>query len=88
MTDYRIECESGSYEVKGNPVAITHSWVYVNRKRLLLTLLIILTFGGPFLGFVLAKVPGVIVSFVLAGICWILGPRAVERVIERRIRDF
>lgn len=86
MTDYRIEAESGRYEVKGSPAEVTHSWEYVKRKRLLLTLLIVLTFGGPFLGFVLAEVPGVIVGFVLAGICWILGPLAVQRVIERRTR--
>lgn len=84
MVDYKLKAESGSYKIKGSPVAFTHSWEYVKRKPLLLTVLVVLTFGGPFLGLVLAGVPGVIVALVLAIICWLLGPRAVERVIERR----
>jgi len=88
MADHKLKAESGSYEVRGSPVAFTHSWEYVKRKPLLLILLIVLTFGGPFLGLVLAGVPGVIVALVLAIICWVLGPLAVERVVERRTRDF
>ena len=88
MTDYKLEADSGRYEVKGSPVRFTHSWEYMKRKPLLLTLLIVLTFGGPLLGLVLAGVPGVIAAFLLAIICWVLGPRAVERVIELRTTDF
>ena len=88
MADYRLKAESGSYKVEGSPTALTHWWESVKRKPLLLALLIVLTFGGPFLGLVLAEVPGVIAGFLLAMICWVLGPRAVERVIERRTRDF
>ena len=86
MTDYRLTPESGKLEITGGPVSFTHSWEYVKRKPLLLTLLIVLTFGGPFLGLVLAGVLGVISGLVLAGACWVLGPHATERVIERRIR--
>ena len=84
MVDYKLNAESGSYKVKGSPVTFTHTLKYVKRKPLLLTVLVILTLGGPFLGLVLAGVLGVIVAFVLAIICWVLGPLAVERVIERR----
>ena len=84
MGDYKLNAESGDYKSKGSPVAFTHSWEYVKRKPLLLTVLVVLTFGGPFLGLVLVGIPGEIVGLVLAFICWLLGPRAVERVIERR----
>jgi len=86
--NFILQAESGSYEIKGSPVSFTHSWEYVKRNPLLLTLLIVLTFGGPFLGLVLAGVPGVFVGLVLAVICWVLGPRSMERVIERRTSDF
>lgn len=79
MTNYKIEAESGSYEVKGSPVRFTHSLEYLKRHPLLLTLLIVLTFGGPFLGLVLAGVPGVIVALVLAIICWVLAPPMLWR---------
>jgi hypothetical protein len=60
----------------------------VKRRPLLLTLLAVLTFGSPFLGLALAGVPGVIVGLVIAVVAWVISPRAIERVRERRTRDF
>lgn len=83
MADHKLKAESESYEVKGSPVTLTHSWEYVKRKPLLLIPLIVLTVGGPFLGLFVVGVPGVIAGLVIAFICWFLSLRAVERVIIR-----
>jgi hypothetical protein len=87
MTDYRLKLDGGYIEDKLSPLSLTHSWQYVKRRPLLLALLIVLSFGSPFLGLVLAGIPGVLVGLVVAVIGWVLGPRASERIIERRTRE-
>jgi hypothetical protein len=63
-----------------------HIREYYKKKPALLALVIVLTFGSPFLGLVLAEWAGVIVGLVVSGITLYLGFRAVitVREIEKR----
>jgi hypothetical protein len=56
------------------------TWVERNPKRV--TLLAIVTFGAPLLGYFVVGVPGVMVGLMLALIAWLLGPRATKHVRE------
>lgn len=68
--------------------SLTRSREHVKRHRSLFAVLVVLTFGAPFLGLVVAGISGVVVGLVVSAITWFMGPYAAERVIERWTRDF
>jgi hypothetical protein len=62
-----------------------HIREYYDKHPVPLTLVIVITFGSPFLGLVLAGWAGVIIGLVVSVISFFLGFRAVTKV--REIRD-
>ena len=51
-------------------------------------LLIVIDFGGPFLGLFFGGMPGLVVGLVLAAVSHLLGPLAMIKVIEIERRTF
>ena len=84
MTNYKLKAESVKYKYTVGRASFTYTLEYIKRRPLLLALLFILTFGPPFLGFVLVGASGVIVGLVIAIICWFLSTLAVQKVIEHQ----
>jgi hypothetical protein len=87
MANYKLKAEGGQYEYEGGPVTFKHTLEYIKKDPLLFGLLLVLTFGGPFIGFVATDWVGVGIGLVNAIICWYLSHRAVKTVIEHRITN-
>ena len=56
---------------------------YFRRHSVLLACVIFITFGAPFIGLFLAGIAGVLVGLLFSAISFLLGLKAVTRVIER-----
>ncbi len=59
-----------------------HIREYYERHWILLSIVLAVTVGSPFLGLFLAGWPGVVVGLIIAVITYFLGPQAVTKVRE------
>ncbi len=56
--------------------------IYFKRSPVPLTCVIVITFGAPFIGLFLAGIAGVVIGLFFSAISFLLGLKAVTKVIE------
>lgn len=59
-----------------------HRHEFIRKNPLVNLIALLLTFGSPFLGLVVAAAPGLLIGLVIGLIGYRIGPLAAERIIE------
>ncbi len=55
---------------------------FYEKNKSILTVIIVLSIISPLVGVVLAGVPGIIVGFIISGLCYFLSPLAIIKIRE------
>lgn len=74
---------SGSAVVGGTASISTMHTIY-EKNKLACILLVVITFGAPFLGLFVVGIPGLVIGLIFGVISWFIGPKAVTKVVEHR----
>jgi len=83
---YRLKAETGRFRLTGGEARFSRIRTYWQKRPVLLVGVVLLALGSPFVGLILAGLPGVVFGLVLSVASLIGGFFALTRVreIDRR----